>query len=73
MSDYQQGMVKYLLSRTGNKDVEERKELLTAYYQVLFRAYYNRVIFEGGSIMAAPHQRVRSCRKTEWMANQAPY
>lgn len=52
MSDYQQEMVKYMLSRTGGNDVEEKKELLVAYYQVLFRAYYNRVIYEGGAIMA---------------------
>ncbi len=54
LSDYQKGMVRSLLNKTGTEQKEEAeiKQLLADYYQALFYALHNRVIAEGGAIFA---------------------
>jgi hypothetical protein len=49
-----QGVVNSLLSMTGTKEQEDEeiKQLLSNYYQAYFKAFYNCIFSEGGSIMA---------------------
>jgi hypothetical protein len=54
LSDYQHSMVSSVLERTGTlaKEEEDIKQLLAHYHLAFISAFYNRVITEGGSIMA---------------------
>jgi hypothetical protein len=52
LNEYHQGMVRYLTSELGIREDEEVKRLLTHYYQTYYQAFYNRVLAEGGSILA---------------------
>jgi len=54
LTDYERGMVRSLLNKTGieKKEQAEIKQLLANYYRVYLQALYNRVLAEGGSIMA---------------------
>ena len=54
LTNYHKGMVRLLVSKTGTKEKEEEeiKQLLTNYRLAYFKAYYNRVFSEGGSILA---------------------
>ena len=54
LTSYQKGMVRLLASKTGAKEKEEEeiKRLLSNYHLAYLDAYYNRIIAEGGSILA---------------------
>jgi hypothetical protein len=54
LTDYQHSMVKSLLTKTGSleKEEEEIKQLLAGYRVAFLSAFYNRVLSEGGSILA---------------------
>lgn len=54
LTDYQKGIVRYLLSKTGTKEKEEGeiKQLLSNYYGAFFKAFYNQILAEGGGILA---------------------
>lgn len=54
LTDHEKAMVSLLLRKTGTKQKEEEeiKQLLANYYRAYLQALYNRVIAEGGGIMA---------------------
>lgn len=54
LSTYHKEIVRSLLAKTGARQQEESeiKALLTSYYQVYLRAFYTRLLTEGGSVMA---------------------
>jgi hypothetical protein len=54
LTDHQQKMVWSLLSKTGTKDKEDEeiKQLLSNYYMAFFKVFYNRILAEGGGILA---------------------
>ena len=54
LTAYQRGVMNSLLTLTGTreKDEEEIKELLLNYYLAFLKRFYNRIIAEGGGIMA---------------------
>ncbi|RMG95434.1 MAG: hypothetical protein D6706_12025 [Chloroflexi bacterium] len=54
LSTYQREMIRSVLKKTGTerKRDDEAKTLLARYYSILLRAIYQRVLIEGGSILA---------------------
>jgi hypothetical protein len=76
LSDYQHSMVSSLLERTGTltKEEEDIKQLLAQYHLAFISAFYNRVLTEGGSIMADAfiaelESAMKSC---EWQVSIRP-
>jgi hypothetical protein len=52
LTEYQKGMVRFLLQKTGGREDDEIKQSLTQYYRAFLAGFYNRVLVEGGTIMA---------------------
>lgn len=54
LTDYQRGIVRNILNKTGTKEKEEEeiKQLLSNYYGGYFKAFYNQILAEGGGILA---------------------
>lgn len=52
LTEYQKGMVRFLLQKTGEHEDEEIKQSITQYYRAFLAGFYNRVLAEGGTIMA---------------------
>lgn len=53
LTDYQLAMVASLLQKTGTGEKEEGeiKDLLVGYHRAYLRAFYNRILTEGGSLL----------------------
>jgi len=66
----EEGMVRSLLEKTGagRKEELDIKQLLVGYYQQFLRAFYNRSLQEGGSIMADSliSELQRNAKRQNW-------